>query len=415
MKTLKIFSLAFLFVASLVGCSGTTSTNSTTAFYCTVSSATPISGTNQATLYISAYNGTANYTLSSVALSGTSGSVTSGTTTFSSYLSPTVQFSSLTSSSILGATGTVTITDASSSPLSTSCSFTVGSTSSTTTSNTVACSATAASYAPAVGVANTYNFTASGGTAPYTFSNFTPGNYGTTTTALYTASSTQAVAAASYSSAGTVTPSVTVTDANGYTNSCSTTITVGSSTTTSGSYPTCSLSHYVSGNLVYLYATASSGEALTFTSISPGSEGVYTAGGNPSLLTYSYTGTKTITAYARSVSTGLACNAGAALTDSVYITAGTGSAYLACSAVISPNPSTHGQYVAAYATITAAGSGNARLISVTYPSAAAVSGYYTGSLSTSLLFPVAGTWEITMIVQDSAGNTASCTTNQVVY
>lgn len=307
------FWMAVATVGLLSGCSGTS--NQSGSYYCTISGVTVASSSNQVSFTLSAYNGEPNYSISSIAMSGTSGTVVSGSSSFSSSTSLTTQFGSLTYSSLLGASGTVTITDSESNTAS--CSLYIPS---STSSNGLACTMTPSSSSVATYTNDTLTITGSGGSGSYTFSNFAPGSNVSYNGGLTTLSTTQAQATVAYSTAGTYSPSVQITDANGNTASCYTSITVGSGGSSSGS--------------------------------------------------------------------------------------------LSCSAFINPNPSYVGNYVSAYAT---SSNSNVYISNINYPLASNLSGYFTGSMSAYLYFPVRGSWNLTFIIKDYSGNTGSCNVTQTVY
>ncbi len=90
---------------------------------------------------------------------------------------------------------------------------------------TLACSLAATPAAPSVGQSVSFLASATGGTAPYTFSSLNMGANGTITTALVNTSPT-ATAAGVYSTAGLRTASIQVTDNGGSLMSCATTVDV---------------------------------------------------------------------------------------------------------------------------------------------------------------------------------------------
>lgn len=414
MKALGKFKSSVLLTALiLTGCASDSSTQSSDSLSCSATSAYLVSGSsNQISLAISATGGTANYTLSSVVISGYSGTLVSGSssTSFSSDTYPTIYFSSLSSSSLSGATGTVTITDSSSSNEATSCSFTVGSSS----SSALSCSMSPATSTPYVNVVDQITISGSGGTAPYTFSGFSAGNYGTVTTSLSTSNS-QGSVAVSYYASGTATPSVTITDSYGNSANCSTTLSVQSSSSSSSS-PSCYLTHSISGNSVFLSATSSNGQSVTFASISPGADGSIGSYGNPATLNYSSSGTKYVSVTGYLTSSGQYCNSGSAMTDSFYVGYGYSSGgSLGCVASLNPTSVSRGSYFTAVPSYTNTGSGNPFLKSVSYASSSGGSTYFSNAQTAHIRFPYSGSWLVTLVVQDSAGNTASCSGYETVY
>jgi len=233
----------FALLLVVVGCSSNTSTQSDTSLTCSVSSASILNSSNQVGLTVTATGGEASYYVSSVNVNGYAGSLISGSSSFSSSSALTMSFASLTYATLqAGATGTVSIYDSADSAASTSCSFYVGT--ATTSSSSLACTMTPSSTTPYLNSATTFTVVGSGGTSPYTFSNFVPGTYGSVTSALAAVSSLQATAAASYSYAGSVTPSVQITDSLGNVSTCSTALTVQSTSSGTGTsgYLSCTVS-----------------------------------------------------------------------------------------------------------------------------------------------------------------------------
>lgn len=396
-QTLVLASAAIL----ALGACSKSSTQSANGFYCSVNSVNLV-GTNQLSMNISASGGNPNYTISSASVSGYTGYLASGSTTFASSQFMTLQFSGVTNSSLQGDMGTVTIYD--SSNASSSCSFLVPGTG----TNGVSCTMTPSTTAPGLNQAVSYSITGSGGTGSYTFSNFTPGTAGTITSNLSTISSTQATASASYSTAGTSYPSVYVTDSSGNSGSCSSTVTVQSTSNPGGTFG-CTLAYSVSGGNVTLTATSSNGEPLRFASINAGStDGYVSSFNNPSTVTYSASGQKTVTATAYSTTTNTYCNGGNSMTASFYVYGSTTSA-LACNVIISPGTIYRGSYASVYPQVTQSGAGNVTATSLTYNNQSGISGYWVNSTTAQLYFPYAGYWPVTLYIQDSAGSTGSCT------
>ncbi len=212
----------------LSACSASTTAQSGTGFTCSVSSATVVSGTSQLLLALTASGGTANYNVVSVNANGVTGSYVSGTQSFPTTGSATYLFNSLTAATLATGSGTVNITDSASPALSTSCGFSLGS---PTTTGAIACTMTPAITSPTIGQSDTFNISVtSGGTAPYTFSNFIPGTYGTAISPVFASGMTTATATASYSQATTANPSVQVSDSAGNTGTCTTPVYVGGTT-----------------------------------------------------------------------------------------------------------------------------------------------------------------------------------------
>ena len=223
----------------------------------------------------------------------------------------------------------------------------------------------------------------------------------------------------------TRTGTVTVVATNGSqtaTSNIPLTFTAGSSTLN------CSISYtpgtYTTNQNVPFSITASTGEALTVTQINV-TDG-YVVGGTPSqnpYINFYYTGTKLVTALARSTSSGVLCNNGAYLQTSIYISSS--QTPFSCSLSMTPNPTY--TYTWILATITASGAqGSYWLESLTsdYPdymaldSSAAqesLSSAYSSAIYRYVYFYYPGTWKVTARLRDSAGRTATCDTYETIY
>lgn len=395
-------------ILALSGCSSDSGNgntlNSGTTIGCTVSVGT-VSG-NYVPLTISAYGGTANYGVSAISLSGASPTSVTGSTSFASSTTLTGYFSSVTSFS--NVTGTVTIVDSASQ--SASCAYTVNPTTTTTTGTSNGCTVTASSSNPGVNQDVYLTFTGTSGYPSYSFSSLSSG--GTSIVSpLTTVSSSQATATVRPTAIGTYTVSGVVVDANGTQGSCSTVLTVSSSTYT-GTSPTCTLTHTVSGNSVIYSIASSTGGAITLNSFSPGDGGTYSSLTNPIYATYSTAGQKYATAIA--YSGGALCNGTGYVTDSVYVSGGSTTSGLACTASFSTNPMPAGYYVDANVTITTTNYG-AQLTYVYFPGSSGIGGYLSGQLSARMYFLNRGTFAVDFVVQDAYGQQATCRAYQTVY
>lgn len=101
------------------------------------------------------------------------------------------------------------------------CGFSVTIAPAGTVPSNLACTLAGTPSSPVVGQNVSFLATASGGTAPYAFSQFTPGADSTIVTALASASSTTATATAKFNTVGLRTPSVKLTDNTGTAITCS--------------------------------------------------------------------------------------------------------------------------------------------------------------------------------------------------
>lgn len=223
----------------------------------------------------------------------------------------------------------------------------------------------------------------------------------------------------------TRTGTVTVVATNGSesaTSNIPVTFTAGSSTLN------CSISYtpgtYTTNQNVPFSITASTGEALTVTQINV-TDG-YVVGGIPStnpLINFYSSGTKLVTALARSTSTGVLCNNGAYLQTTINITSST--TPFSCSLSMNPNPTY--TYTWILATITASGAqGGYWLESLTadYPSYMTLdesvtvndsSAAYSSSIYRYVYFTYPGTWKVTARLRDGYGRIATCDTYETIY
>lgn len=183
----------------------------------------------------------------------------------------------------------------------------------------------------------------------------------------------------------------------------------------------CTLSHasgtyYPNDNVVF-NVTATSGEALEITGFSTNSDATQVSSTASSrTIRYSTSGSKTVYATARSVSTGALCQAGATLSDSVTITPV--STALSCSGYTFYNPSYRFEWFKASAVISG-GSGLKWVDTITITKDGSTynnfDGQWIDSNSAWLAIYNAGTYVIKFNLKDTSGNTGSCTTTQVVW
>ena len=205
--------------------------------------------------------------------------------------------------------------------------------------------------------------------------------------------------------AGNFTVLVTASSAQG--ESVSVTVSLGF---TADENLTCQLTHaagtYAVGSTVDFSLTSSTGEALQVIQFNPGSGGA----ANGLSATYSTAGTKTPTVIAKSASSGVYCNGGNSVQDSVVI-----GSQLSCSVGVSANPVSAGQQFYAWAIIPAGVAvGNVQIISLT-AEATGFSYYWPNpSVAPLISFSTSGQFPITLTIQDSSGQTASCSTTEVV-
>jgi len=229
----------------------------------------------------------------------------------------------------------------------------------------------------------------------------------------------------------TRTGTVTVTAVNG---SQSATSSIPVTFTAQPSYLNCSISYtggtYYPEESVPFSIQASTGEALTVTNITV-LDG-YVVGGVPSQYPYIKfynSGYKSVTALARSASTGVLCNGGAALSTSIYISPQTPSQF-SCTLTMTPNPTN--TYTWILASVTASGYQGSYWLSelVAYPYS--VASTYSSYLSNDVMgvynaadysygytyryvyFIYPGTWRVVATVRDSAGRSTACTAYQTI-
>ncbi|MBY0372315.1 hypothetical protein K2X33_16665 [bacterium] len=201
---------------------------------CAISAAQDTTRSNAVALSISCGGGTAPYSVASLTLAGaTPDSVTGTSTGFSSTTTLTVYDYSY--SNFSGLAGTVAVYDSASvSSQAVGYSFTV--TTSSGSTSTGSCTIAAGNSSPSIGQSVTFTLTTDTfGSSPYTFNSFSAGSYGTVSQSPVKISDTQSQAVASFSQTGTQTVSASVYDNMGATRSCSTTVTVGGTSTTTGS------------------------------------------------------------------------------------------------------------------------------------------------------------------------------------
>lgn len=183
-----------------------------------------------------------------------------------------------------------------------------------------------------------------------------------------------------------------------------------------------SYDYYKVGDEITFSVSATSGEALAITSISAQDGTILDPiGGSSTRIKFNSSGYKSVYATARSASTGALCNGGATLTSTLYIAAG--ATTLSCSAVTSPNPSNIGEYFLARAVVPAgAGVGTVRLVLIQtgkntqypYNHAQTSYSYYYDATSSYFAIYSSGSYPVVLTVRDDAGNTATCSTTQVV-
>ncbi|MFM8759030.1 MAG: hypothetical protein ACKODS_05720, partial [Methylophilaceae bacterium] len=220
---------------------------------------------------------------------------------------------------------------------------------------------------------------------------------------------------------------VTVIASNGSqsaTSSTPVTFTAGSTTLNCSISYTPSYAAYTVGQNVPFSITASTGEALTVTQINV-TDG-YVVGGVPSqypYINFYYSGSKLVTALARSTSSGVQCNNGAYLQTTIYIAPSQST--FSCTLSMTPNPTT--TYTWILATINATGAqGGYWLESLTANSAymtmddsSSSDSLYNSSYSSTIYryvyFTYPGTWKVTARLRDSAGRIATCDTYETIY
>ncbi|NBX83061.1 hypothetical protein EBQ90_08240 [bacterium] len=206
------------------------------------------------------------------------------------------------------------------------------------------------------------------------------------------------------------------------TSSIPVTFTAGSSTLN------CSITYpagaYYPGDTVPYSITASTGESLIVTELYV--QDGYVVGGtasqNPNIRFYS-AGYKSVTARARSASTGILCNAGALLQSTIEISSS--SSTFTCTLSMTPNPTYTDTWI--LATVTGSGAqGSYWLESLTAErpeyftmdqnySTTFDSMFAPGPIYRYVYFTYPGTWRVTARIVDQAGRRATCYTNEVIY
>lgn len=181
---------------------------------------------------------------------------------------------------------------------------------------------------------------------------------------------------------------------------------------------------YTPGQNVPFSITASTGEALTVTQINV-TDG-YVVGGVPSqypFINFFSSGSKLVTALARSTSSGVQCNNGAYLQTTIYIAPSP--VTFSCTLAMTPNPTI--TYTWILATINATGAqGGYWLESLTADSAymtldessgtdSLYNAAYSSSIYRYVYFTYPGTWRVTARLRDSAGRIATCDTYETIY
>ncbi len=134
---------------------------------------------------------------------------------------------------------------------------------------------------------------------------------------------------------------------------------------------------------------------------------------------FSVPGVKTVLIQAKSKTTGALCQAGAAMSTTIEISQGSTGGTLSCTGYTSINPSYTYQYFKAWAVISGAvGTSWVKDLTITaqnFPYSTANDGYWLDATSARLYFYYSGSYLIKFNIKDSAGNTGSCTTTQVVW
>ncbi|MBI4404273.1 MAG: hypothetical protein HY537_08935 [Deltaproteobacteria bacterium] len=370
--------------------------------------------------------------------------------------------------------------------------------------STLACQFVANPVSPVINSVVQFTATASGGTAPYTFSDFGPGQQSSTAIGGITnPTPNQAVVMATYQTAGTRTATLVLTDDDDNSVTCSKAITVRNvpalfvaaspsqtvpagnpvtltatatdfasaptfsfstselnvtvvqsgntaivrstdnashnfdvlvtATSTSGAVTetvnrtialnftpsialTCSLTaytsgYYYSGNSIGFRVNATSGENLEITSFDAAGGVVTQSSGSWRQVRFDTRGSKTLTATARSSTSGALCNAGTNLQTSITVRD-----HLSCSVTSSPNPSYLGEGVS---------------LTTTVPENTGVAPYSINWFATSpdafmyvwdvwglnawVSFGNYGSFPVEVNISDAAGENVSCSTTHVVW
>jgi hypothetical protein len=227
---------------------GNSSTLSCSAVLSSAAGSSVISG-QAAPIEVKATGGTAPYQILNTAIGFTDQTVISRTYTN-------------TSNANVQVIDSVGVTD--SGGHATQCNFVV-TVAPVSTPSTLACTLAGIPASPAVNQNVSYVASATGGTAPYTFSNFALGTDGTIVTAL-TQSGAQATATGKFSTSGLRSTSIQLKDSTNTTVSCATSINVATAASVTATFaPAASV---VTGNIITLTATPSgftSTPSYTFT------------------------------------------------------------------------------------------------------------------------------------------------------
>lgn len=293
---------------------------------------------------------------------------------------------------------------------SVTCALTVTVLPKTSTPSDLACSLTASKSILNLGEQVEYTATVSGGTAPYAFVSFAPGNGGTTTSSISATSNSVAKAKASYSLSGSSTATVIASDINGDQISCSKTVSVlPSAFITVAASPSTAV---WSDQVITLNPTAvnfAGTVSYTYTTTEP--KAVITRNGNLAFvsvndtLSHSFIVVVAATDGVKTVTLNVSLS---------FVARNVTTPTLTCIAKTYYNPSYLDEEVLAVAT-PSGGVGTVRLTNISSTQNSYMS-YWgaSGLLSAYVSFGNVGTFPVTLTVQDSAGNTASCSTNHSV-
>jgi trimeric autotransporter adhesin len=309
--TQKTFLSSLLAIVLISACAGGANRATQTlgnGVDCSVSAVASTAGAS-AQVTATCSGGKGPYRISNVQIGGRSVESTSSTFSFTTTFSVSVP----SMSNLQGVSGSLSLQDSLGAVATYSFNILGGSISSD------ACTLTPSTASVAAGSTVTFSAAAASGwgTAPYTFSSFLPGTNGSATSALSATSSSTAQAIASYSAAGVSQASVSVADSSGRSGSCTASVTVNTSSFS------CFLSQTVNANgTINIQALSNNGEPLTLVGLTPGQDGTIVSSGNPSTISYTSAGSKTVTARASSVSNPLnQCNGGATLTQTFTVSA----------------------------------------------------------------------------------------------
>ncbi len=186
---------------------------------------------------------------------------------------------------------------------------------------------------------------------------------------------------------------------------------------TGGGQLACSLSQVADAQgRILVSASASNGAPVVFSEFFAGSDGSVLSTGNPTMVSYLFSGQKTVSARAYAPSLGVWCNGGSPITLSFNagVAGGGSGGPLACNAQLSMNPVNRGMLTVAGFTSTG-GVGAVSLLNIISPTGAGVSVQYTSATRANVVFGLSGYIPLTYIVQDSRGVQASCVINAQVY